>query len=86
MFKIRDDVDLEELERFNYKLENWDNYYRKKESTYRVQINIFDHKILVYKLREKSDWGDYIGYSKEDEEEVRQYIADLIQAGLVERI
>lgn len=81
MLKIKDNVDLKELEKFNYKLEEWDNYYRKEEEKHSVQINIFDREILVFKLRENSNWGDYI-----KDEEVKKYIQDLIQAGLVERI
>lgn len=40
MLKIRDDVDSKELEKFGYELGERDNYYRKYEVKYRVQINI----------------------------------------------
>lgn len=82
MFKIRDDIDLKELQRFGYELEEWDNYYRKHEVKYQVQINIYDREILVFKMRENSNWGDYIGYTGE-EEKIKLYVPDLIKAGLV---
>ena len=85
MLKIKDSVDLKELEKFGYKIEEFDDYYRKEEKGYAVQINIYDREILVFKLRENSDWGDYIGQRKEDEYKLKTYIQDLIQAGLVEK-
>ena len=75
----REKIDLKELEKFGYTLEDWDNYYRKKEDGYNVQINIFDREILVYKFRENSNWGDYIGQLKEDAEKLKQYIPDLLE-------
>lgn len=65
-----------------YELEEWDIYYRKYEVNFRVQINIYDRKILVFKMRENSDWGDFIGYTGE-EEKIKPYISDLIKANLV---
>lgn len=82
MLKIRDDVDLKELEKFGYELLEYDNYYRKYEKDYQVQINIFDRKILVFKKRKNSNWGYYIGYSGE-KEKIKKYIQDLIKANLV---
>ena len=82
MLKIRDDVDLKELEKFGFELEEWDNYYRKYKVKYQVQINIYDRKILVFKMRENSNWGDYIGYTDE-EEKIKLYVPDLIKANLV---
>ena len=66
-----------------YELEEWDNYYRKQEDKYQVQINIYDRKILIFKMRENSNWGDYLGYK--GEEEIKNYIYDLIKANLVEK-
>ena len=86
MYKIKDEVDLKELEKFGYTLEDWDNYYRKKEDGYNVQINIYDREILVYKFRENYNWGDYLGHFKEDEEKIKQYIADLVKADIVEKV
>lgn len=83
MLKIRGDVKLEDLEKFGYELKEYDNYYRKYENKYRVQINIYNREILVFKLRENSDWGDYIGYEKEEETELKTYISDLIKADLI---
>ena len=70
------------MKNIGYELLEYDNYYRKYEKDYRVQINIFDRKILVFKKRENSNWGDYIGYSGE-EEKIKEYIQDLIKADLV---
>lgn len=82
MLKIRDDVDLKELEKYRYELLEYDNYYRKYEKEYQVQINIYDRKILVFKKRKNSNWGNYIGYDSE-EEKIKKYIQDLIKANLV---
>ena len=73
---------LKELEKFGFELEEWDNYYRKYKVKYQVQINIYDRKILVFKMRENSNWGDYIGYTDE-EEKIKLYVPDLIKANLV---
>ncbi len=87
MLKIKDDVDLKELEKFGYTLkDDNDNYYIKRNEKYRIQINVFDRKILVYKYRENSDWGTYIGYLDKEENELKEYIQDLNQAGLVEKV
>lgn len=86
MLKIKDNVDLKVLKQFGHKIEEFDDYYRKEEKGYAVQINIYDREILVFKLRENSNWGDYIGQRKEDEYKLKTYIQDLIQAGLVEKV
>lgn len=70
------------MKNIGYELLEYDIYYRKYEKDYRVQINIFDRKILVFKKRKNSNWGDYIGYSGE-EEKTKEYIQDLITANLV---
>lgn len=70
------------MKNIGYELLEYDNYYRKYEKDYQVQINIFDRKILVFKKRKNSNWGDYVGYSGE-EEKIKKYIQDLIKAGLV---
>lgn len=82
MLKINPKKDIKELEKFGYELLEYDNYYRKFEKDYQVQINIYDRNILVFKKRKNSDWGDYIGYSGE-EEKVKKYIYDLIKADMV---
>lgn len=70
------------MKNIGYELLEYDNYYRKYEKDYQVQINIFDRKILVFKKRKNSKWGDYIGYSGE-EEKIKKYIQDLIKVNLV---
>lgn len=57
----------------------------KRTEKYRIQIHIFSREILVCKYRENSDWFDYIGERKEQECELKKYIQDLIQHGLVEK-
>ena len=70
------------MKNIGYELLEYDIYYRKYEKEYRVQINIFDRKILVFKKRKNSNWGDYIGYSGE-QEKIKEYTQDLIKADLV---
>lgn len=70
------------MKNIGYELLEYDNYYRKYEKDYQVQINIFDREILVFKKRKNSNWGNYIGYSGE-EEKIKEYTQDLIQADLV---
>ena len=54
-------------------------YYKDDDNVYYFH---FDRKILVFKKRKNSNWGDYIGYSGE-EEKIKEYIQDLIKANLV---
>ena len=77
MLKIRDDVDLKELEKFGYKYDDfnecWDN-----EIVENIEISIFKDtnyiEIIYYDYE-----GDYI--EKDDfEEDELEYIDDLIQA------
>lgn len=70
------------MKNIGYKLLEYDNYYRKYEKDYQVQINIFDKEILVFKKRKNGNWGDYIGY-RGDEEKIKEYIPDLFKADLV---
>ena len=82
MLKIKQKIDLKELEKFGFK-DNGYNYYIKENKKYRIQVHIFSKEILVCKYRENK-WFDYIGQLKEEENELKQYIKDLIQANLVE--
>lgn len=70
------------MKNIGYKLLEYDNYYRKYEKDYQVQINIFDKEILVFKKRKNGNWGDYIG-CRGDEEKIKEYIPDLFKADLV---
>lgn len=83
MLKIKDNVDLKELEKFGYK--NIGNVYFKTVTTKRViRISEFDKKITDNVL----DSSTYTGYKYEGEYKhiIKPYIQDLIQAGLVEKI
>lgn len=80
MLKIRDDVDLKELEKFGFK--RYGNRYRKqfmdtlRTSAY-IDFWIYDGIIKVEVDTEKS-----IIYLKTE----LDYLYDLIQAGLVEKV
>lgn len=74
MLKIKDSVDLKELEKFGFK------YYEKGEY-YFVGFPFGGAKLLVSKNRNID-----FDYKWEDEDfELLQYLFDLIQAGIVEK-
>lgn len=83
MLKIKDNVDLNELEKFGYKYDDfnecWDNKIAEN-----IEISIFKDtnyiEIIYYDYE-----GDYI--EKDDfEEDELEYIDDLIKADLVEKV
>ena len=84
LYKLKDEIKFSDLKKLGYKKE--DGYYRKYEKGYRVQIHDYYKDVLVYKYRENSNWGDYIGHLKEDESKIKPYIQDLIKADLVEKV
>ena len=82
MLKIKDNVDLKELEKFGYEYDDfnecWDNKIAEN-----IEISIFKDtnyiEIIYYDYE-----GDYI--EKDDfEEDELEYIDDLIKADLVEK-
>lgn len=83
-YKLKNEIKFKDLKKIGYKKDN--GYYRKYDEGYRVQIHSYYKDILVYKYRENSDWGDFIGHLKEDDEEIKAYIQDLIKADLVEKV
>lgn len=75
MLKIKDDVDLKELEKFGFK---WDEYYTEyyifsKNKDEKVSVTE-DRRILI---------EDFSGFSIVEYLDV---LFDLIQAGLVEKV
>lgn len=101
MLKIKDEVDLKELENFGFKLNEDNNYEYKnyypleEDGTRYVDENGFDYKwrIEIYKRENINElWIEIINndcsYHNEgtDIEELFNKIYDLIQAGLVEKV
>lgn len=85
MFKIKDDVDLKELKKFGY-LPNHNGSYWYKYVTSRRRISIWK---CDYSIEDDVvDVTTYTGFKYEGEyrHQVKKYIQDLIQAGLVEKI
>ena len=78
MLKIKDNVDLKELEKFGFvKIE--DEYIYRKGTTWEVLVVIIKNK-YIYVEREQPDW---FGAIIEDRLDI---LFDLIQAGLVEKV
>lgn len=101
MLKIKDNVDLKELEKYGYKLGQdtvnvpyWE--YGKetirKDKVLKISVNENDliFVIVVGKKREiylkVSAKNGFRNYIFDNEEVVKTYIKDLIQAGLVEKV
>ena len=73
MLKIKDEVDLKELEKFGLRLSNFGYYYKKIELPYgcqKIMIDCDDKKITM------------VGAG----EDLLTIIYDLVQAGLVEKV
>ena len=81
--RIKDNVDLKELEKFGYK--NIGNVYFKTVTNKRViRISEIGKEIIDYVI----DSSTYSGYKYEGEYKhiIRPYIKDLIEAGIVEKV
>ena len=77
MLKIKDDVDLNELEKFGFKYNNYTGKYEYKYSGYAyIYINIWNREIYLEYLEDTL--GKYI-------HPLDNVIFDLIQDGLVEK-
>ncbi len=95
MFKIKDSVDLKELEKFGFwKDSNFKTYHRAILDDYIEQFNrseyllILNNRVIVKaKLTCILDFNENLihGY-KVQTNRVKRYIDDLIQAGLVEKV
>lgn len=89
MLKIRDDIDLKELEKYGFELKNTIYYEKEFEA-----INFDEeenHKILIY-LNKRSIAleimnNDYTYHSFDDElGRIEDTLYDLIKDGLVEKV
>ena len=77
MLKIKDDVDLEELEKFGFKESYYEDSYRKK-----VYLRNNDDDRVVYRIDKKTK---IIRITRIDGE-LDDTLYDLIKAGLVEKV
>ena len=80
MLKIRDDVDLKELEKFGYCLGQDDSCHKAyiKDLEYNDYIAIYDDRTILI------DVEDFCGSSWEEFE--KKLLQDLIKADLVEKV
>lgn len=83
MLKIKDNVDLKELEKFGFEEVPCGDYVKKFQDTMSGAINIrvfYDR--MVYPI------SDLDIYNRGNENEIKMYdlLYDLIQAGLVEKV
>ena len=93
MFKIKDNVDLKELEKFGYSqkgLPMFNDYFKNLDKNIFLCINTKtrftpNSSISAYKGQAKS-WLDLGGNVFEETEVLEEYIQDIIQAGLVEKV
>ena len=95
MLKIKDSVDLKELEKFGFwKDGNFKTYHRSILNDYIEQFNrseyllILNNRVIVKaKLTCILDFNENLIYGyKVQTNRVKRYIDDLIQAGLVEKV
>lgn len=83
MLRIKEDVDLKELEKFGFK--NLEAYYFKTVTRQRnIYIWKYNREIVDY-LKDNTTYSGY-KYEGEYKHIIRHYIKDLIQAGLVEKV
>ena len=82
MPKIKDEIDLKELEKFGYEYEEEDN-----EEWYGKYLDDYEHKIFIDIKDRMIKQGKFIlifGFEEVDLDE--NNIQDLIQAGYVEKV
>ena len=96
MLKIKDNVDLKELEKFGFIKQHWGyKYYPNKNSAntkYFSNMKIYNNRI-EFCLENMSSWCNSLEELEEDFdniqkscEDFKRKINDLIQAGIVEKI
>lgn len=85
MLKIKDNVDLKELEKFGYSCHDNGTYWYKYV-TYKRRISIWRYNHSIED--DVVDSTTYSGFKYEGEYKhiIKPYIQDLIQAGLVEKV
>ena len=82
MLKIKDEVDLKELEKFGFKKEV-DSYYKNQRNDY--IINLANGYL---KIHNEQRWvcQDGLSFLREDEIKYQNVLYDLIKEGLVEKV
>ena len=85
MFKIKDSIDLKELGKYGYQ-PNHDGSYWYKFVTAKRRLSIWKYNRSIDD--DMVDSTTYTGFKYEGEyrHQVKKYIQDLIQAGLVEKV
>lgn len=82
MLKIKDNVDLKELEKFGFKA-------KYNEDTGKIKSYAYENKRIEVANRLIPFWRDYNEYSEINREyydsDIVELLYDLIQAGLVEK-
>ncbi len=98
MLKIKDNVDLKELEKYGFKRTNWGYYYypnnNNPQTRYFSSINIEkENKIICFNLNNMSIWCNDLDQLELDFQNIRNsYVAfkekmlDLIKYGVVEKV
>ena len=77
MLKIKDNVDLKELEKYGY-YKDCNNEYYKDDEYCGERVSIFVNENKTFFI----EWGYYIMRNEEQE----RFLQDLIKAGLVEKV
>ena len=93
MLKIKDNVDLKELEKFGFSqigLPMFSTWFKNLDNNIFLSIDeknsLYKHsEVISYKGHPKN-WLDLGGNIYEEIETKEEYIQDLIQAGLVEKV
>lgn len=95
MLKIRDDIDLKELEKFGFEkyeplfhdyFRKHDNYFITVSARYNDKYFKDDGKISIWEGHINNMFDLYNGFPRIEDDVYEEYIQDLIQAGLVEKI
>lgn len=79
MLKIKDNVDLKELEKFGFNFDNYHNFYSKEVYMSDCRLVADADRVICYDNNSNADMT-YHSYQLLDE------VFDLIQAGLVEKV
>ncbi len=79
MLKLKDNVDLKELEKFGFYKDSTDGKYFNDTGSYcDERVSIFVNEDRTFFI----EWGYYVMYGEEQE----RFLIDLIKAGLVEKV
>lgn len=85
MLKIKDEIDLKELERFGYKLSaDGSHYYKNAPHGREISVWLYNREVNDYVI----DYTTHCGYKYEGEyrHRVNSLTKDLQEAGLIEGI